>query len=81
VSLIDGPPTIEERILDALRISGQPMRLIDLKRSEGLSHRSMADIRRAAWALVRSGELIESWLPSRRFYARDNQRLQFSLPV
>ncbi len=73
------PPLIEERILDACRAAGKPLRTIELKHSPGLSHRSMADIRRAAYTLVTRHELIEGWLECRRFYARDSQRLTFAI--
>jgi len=74
------PPLIEERILDACRAADRPLRVIELKRSPGLSHRSMADIRRAAYTLVARHELVEGWLESRIYYARDSQRLTFALP-
>ncbi len=73
------PPLIEERILDACRAAGKPLRVIELKNSEGLSHRSMADIRRAAYVLVRRRELVEGLLESRIYYARDSQRLTFAI--
>jgi len=75
------PPLIEERIIDACRAAGRSLRVIELKHSPGLSHRSLADIRRAAYTLVARHELVEGWLESRRFYARDSQRLTFAVPA
>ncbi len=75
------PPLIEERILDACRAAARPLRTIELKRSPGLTHRSMADIRRAAYTLVARHELVEGFLESRIYYARDSQRVTFAIPA
>ncbi len=75
------PPLIEERILDACQAAGKPLRTIELKHSPGLTHRSMADIRRAAYVLVARHELVEGFLESRIYYARDSQRLTFAIPA
>jgi len=73
------PPTIEQRIRDALELSGRPLTIAQLRTHPGLIRRTCAEIRLAANAMVKRGDLVEGWLPSRRFYARDTQRITFAL--